>query len=108
MSSSETAEALALLCEQGWTCIPPFDPNAEIPEPEVGQVWRSANARVEPRTVVWIGAHFSYPWAGEKCIGFTTPKRQPHPKWGPTKLPPDTWRAWARKTGARPKATNNG
>ena len=98
--------AVLLLREAGWTCIPPVDPNAAIPEPAVGQVWRSPKPRVEPRTVLSVGAAARGIWPGQVVVGFSTPTRQPHEKWGPLILHTEGWRAWARKSGARPEATN--
>jgi hypothetical protein len=99
---SEINQAATLLRELGWTCIPPVDPSEAIPEAKIGQVWISPKPRVEARTVVWIGASRTQPWAGDKCVGFTTPTRKPHEKWGPSKLTPEAWAQWAKKSGARP------
>ena len=101
MSEHETTQAevyaaITLLRDRGWILVPPVDPAAETPEPQVGQVWRSPKARVEPRTVTKIAGSRAYPWTGDNCVFFTTPSgRNVH-------LHPETWRAWARKTGARP------
>ena len=69
-----------------------------IPEPVAGQVWRSARARVDPRTVARVGPHDW--WPNKKCVFYTFPADD----WeSPVRvLPPGLWRAWARKTGARP------
>ena len=67
-----------------------------IPEPAVGEVWRSPNARVQPRAVAEIGPHPT--WA-ETVIWFSTPDDR---SGMPRRLSPAAWRAWARRCGARP------
>ena len=98
--------AVLLLREAGWTCIPPVDPNAAIPEPAVGQVWRSPKPKIEPRTVLSVGMDKRAWSSGRVVVGFSTPTRQPHEKWGPLILPIETWKAWARKSEARPDIAN--
>lgn len=96
---SSIAEAITLLEQHGYTVLPP--PSEELPQPAVGQVWRAPSLKIEPRTIVHIGAHRTYPWAGDHVVHFTTPKRQPG-QWGPPKLTTETFLAWAKKSGARP------
>lgn len=88
-TSMTIPQAVELLRANGWTVIPPA--SGQIPDPEAGQVWVSPKPRVEPRTVVKIGPHRSYPWSGDKCVHFTTPKRQPD-QWGPPCITFETWR----------------
>lgn len=95
---SEIEKAAALLRAAGWAVLPP--PPETIPEPQAGQVWISPRPRVEPRTVVKVGP--SRGWPHPSCVFFTTPSRPAHPQRGPTYLHPDSWQAWARKSGARP------
>lgn len=71
----------------GWTVIPPRDPSAMIPEPVEGQVWVSPDARIKSRTVRKVNnlnVHYEISSGGR------------------TGLFVNNWRAWARKTGARP------
>lgn len=107
-SSRDEAEAIAeialrALLDAGWTVTPP--PSADIPSPKAGQVWRSPNPRVEDRTIVHIGPHRTYPWAGDAVVHFTTPKRQPG-QWGPPKITTEDFIAWAKKSGARPQESD--
>ena len=93
---SESQEVLAeILRAAGWTVIPPVDPNAAIPEPAVGQVWVSPKPRVLPRTVTKIAPHRW--WPSYQCIYFTAQGSVTDA------LNPMAWRAWARKSGARPQ-----
>lgn len=94
---TQSQETLAaILREAGWTVIPPVDPNAAIPEPEVGQTWASPKPLVFPRTVAMIAPHRFYP-SGDLCVYFTTPGGYA------SSLHPARWKAWARKSGARPQ-----
>lgn len=90
----ELDNAASLLRRHGWTVVPPAP--ERLPEPEAGQVWVSPKPRIQPRTIVKIDASRSYPWAGSKCVYFTTPSGRS------THLPPDGWRAWVRNSDARP------
>lgn len=95
-------QALELLRKSGWTCIAPDRPKDVIPDPIEGQVWHSPKPQIEPRTIVRVGSHRAYPWAGPHCVGYTSRSKPPHPEWGPHTMSPGAWRSWARKSGARP------
>jgi hypothetical protein len=90
--------AAALLREAGWTVLPPM-PGA-LPAPAPGQVWVSPNPRIEPRTVLKIGTHHCYPWAGDQVVFFTTHRRGSPER--PVPLCPERWRRWAENAEARP------
>jgi hypothetical protein len=95
--------AVEQLRKMGWTVLPP--PAEEIPAPAAGEVWIAPSPRVEPRTVTKVASHRSYPWAGDQCVYFTVPSDPPDMKW-PRVLAPTTWRAWAKKSGARPASSS--
>ena len=84
------AEMAAALRALGYIVMDP--PDDAIPEPRVGEVWRSANPRVHDRAVVTAG-HTQWGWLVEYRIGHAT-------RVSTADL--SNWRAWARKTGARP------
>jgi hypothetical protein len=90
----ELDNAASLLRQHGWVCVPPA---AEKPtEPEVGQTWVSPKPRIEPRTITKIAASRTFPWAGDKCVYFTTPSgRSKH-------LTPEGFHVWVRRAEARP------
>lgn len=90
--------AVDLLRGAGWIVTPP--PEEAIPEPAVGQVWRSPNPRIEPRTIVGIGPRRG--WKDPDTISFTSASKPPHEKWGPSALNKDGWRKWVKSSGARP------
>ncbi len=93
-------EMAAALREEGWSVREPV--SKAIPEPKAGQVWASAEPGVEARTVVKIGlvlARRSFPYV----INFVSEKHSMNSKWGHDGWAfPEDWRAWARRTGARP------
>lgn len=95
---AELDDAIGRLRARGWTVCPP--PSEEIPDPQVGQIWRSPSPRIEARTVVAVGPHRS--WGGTS-VSFISPSRPPNPKWGPFALHITGWKKWARKSGARPE-----
>lgn len=83
----EPATLAAALRALGWTVIPPPGPSAAIPDAVAGQVWVSPDARIKNRTVrkvdsLYVHYEFSPDWKNSSFVG--------------------GWRAWARKTGARP------
>lgn len=85
----------AALRAAGWTVIAPVDPGARIPEPAVGQVWAGPKDRVPKRTVVGIGPHRW--WPGQACVFYRLEGGE-----HAMTLNPKAWRAWAKKSGARP------
>jgi hypothetical protein len=96
---AELDNAASLLRSRGWVVVPPAP--EKPPEPEVGQTWASPKPRIEPRTVVKLGPGRA--WQPDvPCVYFTTPSRQPDPKWGPNYLTREAWDAWVRKSEARP------
>ena len=108
MTDQDISTAAETLKAAGWTVLPPAA--EELPRVEVGQVWVSPNPKIEPRTVTKIGKHRSMPWA-ERCIAFTTPRRQgerscrdPKVIYYPV-LTEQAFVAWARKAQARPVAS---
>jgi hypothetical protein len=95
MTEPSIQYAVDFLRANGWTCIPPADPDAAIPEPAVGQMWRSPKPRIEPRTIVRIGPWMG--WDSSECVVFTVPSESHQ-----LGLNPASWAAWVRKSGARP------
>lgn len=92
-ASQDAAERLRAL---GWVGVEPVDPKAAIPEPQPGQVWISPRPRMEARTVVNIAP--ARGWASSRCVYFTWPG-------SPDRvhvLNPEGWRAWVKKSCARP------
>lgn len=87
-------QMIETLRARGYTVLPPA--SEDIPEPAVGQVWRSSNPRIEPRTVVRIGHNG---WYGEDAVLFDrgTPLERPHA------LHRYSFIRWAQKSGARPQ-----
>lgn len=76
--------AVELLRAAGWLLIPPA--GEALPEPAVGQVWRSSKPRVEPRTIIAVGMVRG--WGSAQCVSFTSPSKPPHPKWGAERTEP--------------------
>ncbi len=73
----------------------PADAGA-IPAPMIGQVWSSPRPGIASRAVLEIGPHPS--WARPR-LWFAVPgDSSPVPR----HVSPRSWRAWARRTDARP------
>lgn len=84
-------QAVALLKENGFIVFPPFEPSETIPDPMPGQVWVSPNPHVTPRTISDSGN----PWV----VLFSMPN-------GTSRgISSGGFKAWARKTDARPIQT---
>jgi hypothetical protein len=76
------------LRERGWTCTPPYDGAAPVPEPATGQVWHSPAIRTEPRAVIDVT---------DGTVSYSTPR------YALVVMSRAGWRAWVRSSHARPE-----
>lgn len=74
------------------------------PKPEqpvvlsVGQRWVPTSAKAKPRVITKIGAHRSYPWAGDTVVYFDVEGEPPRER--SRALSDETFKAWAKARGA--------
>ena len=96
------AWAADFLRGKGWTVVAPVDPGAAIPDVAVGQVWASPKPRVQDRIVVRIGPRRVND--DPRSVQFVDPASNARGA-RPSVMTPQAWRAWVRKSNARPLPT---